>query len=457
MKLTSLTAITPIDGRYGYKTTDLREYASEYGLIKSRLHVEIAWFCHLADHPQIQELPALEENKKQKLYDKLAQFDEHDAQTIKDYEAQTNHDVKAVEYFLKALLEEDAQLACYSEFVHLGCTSEDINNIAYGLMLKNLRDHIYLPRLAKIIDLLAHMAHQFADDPMLGRTHGQPASPTTMGKELANFVDRLQTAYTQLANITIKAKCNGAVGNYNAHLVTYPDIDWPKLTRHFLNNLGLEQQTYTTQIEPHDQIATLSHQIAHINTIIIDLSQDIWGYISWGYLKQSHTINEVGSSTMPHKINPIDFENAEGNAGIANALWYHFAQKLPISRFQRDLSDSTVLRNIGSAFAYSDLSLQSLAKGLQKITPHISAMQNDLNEHWEILAEALQTVMRIYGIKQPYEKLKQLTQGQQLTQAKLHAFIDDLELPQAVQDRLKNLRPQDYTGYAAKLARSIHS
>lgn len=457
MELTTLTAISPLDGRYGNKTANLRAFASEFGLIKARLQVEIAWFCHLAQHPQIEQLPPLQLADYEFLQQQLSQFDVEDAQAIKQLEATTNHDVKAVEYFLKNLFNQRPNLIPYKEFIHLACTSEDINNIAYALLLKNLRNQCYLPRFNQVIEQLNSMAHDFAEDAMLARTHGQPASPTTMGKELANFVDRLQQSYQQLAEITIKAKCNGAVGNFNAHHIAYPDIDWLDITQDFLEQLGLQQQIMTTQIEPHDQIANISHHIAHINTIIIDMCQDIWGYIAWGYCQQKHQANEVGSSTMPHKINPIDFENAEGNAGLANALWYHFAQKLPKSRFQRDLSDSTVMRNIGSAFAYSDLTLQSLLKGLSQISPNREKLQADLNQHWEILGEALQTIMRIYNINEPYEQLKQLSRGQVLTQDKLHAFIDGLALPEEVQQRLKSLKPQDYTGYAAQLARSIRS
>ena len=457
MTLTTLTAISPIDGRYAPKTAPLRLYASELGLIRARFQAEIAWFCHLAGQPQIQELPTLSQSDQTWLQDKLTQFGEQDAYNIKQLEATTNHDVKAVEYYLKQILQQNPNLQAYTEFVHWACTSEDINNIAYALMLKNLRDDIYLPMLNKVINYLADIAAQFADHAMLGRTHGQAASPTTMGKELANFVERLRHAYQNLSETPIKAKCNGAVGNYNAHHVAYPHINWHKLTKHFIESLGLTHQPYSTQIEPHDQIATISHQMAHINTIIIDLCQDIWGYISWGYFQQSQQADEVGSSTMPHKVNPIDFENAEGNAGLANALWYHFAQKLPISRFQRDLSDSTVLRNIGSAMAYSDIALQSLQKGLNKLVPNTQVLSQELDQHWEVLAEALQTIMRIYGIDKPYETLKHFTRGQKLDKTKLHTIIDQLDLPESVQKRLKQLKPQDYIGYAAQLARSTQT
>lgn len=455
MKLSNLTAISPLDGRYASKTMDLRELASEYALIKFRLQVEIGWFCHLAAQPDIPELPDLQQSDYTYLHNILDQFDENDAQAIKQLEATTNHDVKAVEYFLKQAMADNANLKPYTEFVHFACTSEDINNIAYALMLQAMRDHYYLPQLEQLIGRLQKQAHAMADDAMLGYTHGQPASPTTMGKELANFTQRLQIAKQDLQAIPIKAKCNGAVGNYNAHVLSYPEVNWPQLCQQFIEGLGLTFQPYSTQIEPHDYIAKLSHHMAHINTIVIDCCRDIWNYIAWGYFQQHNQHNEVGSSTMPHKINPIDFENAEGNAGLANALWYHFAQKLPISRFQRDLSDSTVLRNIGSAVAYSDLALQSLIKGLGKIACNQKRMQDELDQHWEVLAEALQTIMRRYNISQPYEKLKQLTRGQRITPERLHEFIDTLALPEAVKNQLKDLQPSDYIGYATQLTRQI--
>lgn len=455
MKLSNLTAISPLDGRYASKTIDLRELASEYALIRSRLQVEIYWFCHLADQADIPELPSLQHNDRAYLQNIIDQFDESHAQTIKQLEATTNHDVKAVEYFVKQAIADNPNLQPYTEFVHFACTSEDINNIAYALMLQTMRDRYYIPQLKQLTNRLQNQAYTMVDDAMLGYTHGQPASPTTMGKELANFAKRLQLAKSELQAVPIKAKCNGAVGNYNAHALSYPQVDWPQLCQQFIEDLGLTFQPYSTQIEPHDYIAQLSHQMAHINTIVIDCCRDIWHYIAWGYFQQHHQQNEVGSSTMPHKINPIDFENAEGNAGLANALWYHFAQKLPISRFQRDLSDSTVLRNLGSAIAYSELALQSLIKGLGKIAPNQERMQNELDKHWEVLAEALQTIMRRYQISQPYEKLKQLTRGQDITPERLHEFIDTLAIPQDVKNHLKSLRPSDYIGYAAQLACQI--
>ena len=456
MELSSLTAVSPVDGRYGDKVSALRGIFSEYGLLKFRVQVEVRWLQKLAAHAAIKEVPAFAADAIGYLDAIVASFSEEDAARIKTIERTTNHDVKAVEYFLKEKVAEIPELHAVSEFIHFACTSEDINNLSYALMLKAARDEVLLPHLNKIIAHLRAMAHQFADQPMLSRTHGQTATPTTLGKEIANVVYRIERQYSQIKAIPLMGKLNGAVGNYNAHLSAYPDIDWVAHAHNVIENqLGLSFNPYTIQIEPHDYIAELSDVFARVNTILIDWSRDVWSYISVGYFKQKTIAGEVGSSTMPHKVNPIDFENAEGNLGIANALLNHFAIKLPISRWQRDLTDSTVLRSLGSAFAYSVIAYESLHKGHNKLEVNALQLEKDLAENIEVLAEPIQTVMRRYGIAEPYEKLKALTRGQRITPETLAAFIEELELPDAVKQELKALTPATYIGLAAKLARDV--
>lgn len=453
MDLSRLTAVSPLDGRYADKTAALRPIASEYGLIHYRVRVEIGWLCTLATHPGIPEVPAFSKEALGYLDEIAAGFDERAAARVKEIESTTNHDVKAVEYFLKERLEGFPELARVSEFLHFACTSEDINNLAYGLMLLDLRDQILLPELDGWIAALRELASGLADQPMLSRTHGQPASPTTLGKELANVVARLDRARRNLLATEILGKLNGAVGNYNAHLVAYPDLDWQAISRDFVEELGLTWNPMTTQIEPHDGIAELFHALSRIATIGIDFARDVWGYISVGSFRQRAVAGEVGSSTMPHKVNPIDFENAEGNLGLAVALLGHLADKLPISRWQRDLSDSTVLRNVGAAVGYLAVGLQSMRKGLDKLEADPERLQADLDANWEVLAEAIQTVMRRHGIPEPYEKLKELTRGRRVDQATLVAFVDGLDLPEEAKARLRALRPESYLGNAASQAR----
>jgi adenylosuccinate lyase len=437
----TLTAISPIDGRYQPKVSELQPICSEYGLIYFRVIVEIKWLQTLAAHPKIKELKP---NKE--LNSIISNFNEQDAKRVKTIERKTNHDVKAIEYFLK----EKIKLREMHGFIHFACTSEDINNLAYGLMLKTARKECLKPAMANLIKILTQQARNYAKQPMLSRTHGQPASPTTMGKELVNFVARLKRQYEQILNMPIMGKFNGAVGNYNAHMTAYPDINWPALSKKLVTSLGLTWNQYTTQIEPHDAMAELFDAINRFNTILIDLCRDIWGYISIGYFKQKVTTTEIGSSVMPHKVNPIDFENAEGNLGVANALLNHFSAKLPISRWQRDLSDSTVLRNIGTALAHSLLAYKSILLGLNKLTINKQRLNEDLEQNWEVLAEAIQTVMRRYKIENPYEKLKILTRGKKIDKQILHKFIDTLELPDNVKKDLKNLTPATYLGISAK-------
>ena len=455
MKLSTLSAISPIDGRYGSKTADYRPIFSEYGLIRARVTIEIYWLKALSQEPKIIEVPVFSEIAEQHLDQILENFNEADAQRIKDIESTTNHDVKAVEYFLKEQIKDQPELQAVNEFIHFACTSEDINNLSHALMLKIGRDGVLLPQIQKTIDIMRQLAHQHADKPMLSRTHGQPASPTTLGKEIANVVYRLERQQQQIKNVQILAKINGAVGNYNAHLSAYPDIDWESFAQKFVESLGFNWNPYTIQIEPHDYMAELFDAIARFNTINIDFCRDVWSYISIGYFKQKTVKGEVGSSTMPHKVNPIDFENAEGNMGIANALFNHLTLKLPISRWQRDLTDSTVLRNIGSGFAYTSIALQSLNRGLGKLEANEQHLLDDLNQNWEVLAEPIQTVMRRYGIENPYEKLKDLTRGQRLNQQDMRVFIDGLDLPEAAKDRLKALRPDTYIGNAIEQAKKI--
>jgi len=447
-----LFALSPIDGRYAEKTQPLRRLLSEYGLIHHRVLIEIRWFQSLSQHPDIPELPPLSDVENTFLEDLLRNFSPQDALRIKQIEKTTNHDVKAVEYFLKERFQTHPTLHTHQEFLHFACTSEDINNLSYALMLREARNTVLLPHLRTLHHTLTELAHQHAALPMLSRTHGQTASPTTLGKEIANFAARLQHAYQRIHESPIFGKINGAVGNYNAHHVAYPHVDWTQIAQTFVHSLGLAWNPYTTQIEPHDWIAELFHAIARCHTILIDLARDFWGYISLGYLRQRPIHGEVGSSTMPHKINPIDFENAEGNLGIANALLEYLAQKLPISRWQRDLTDSTALRNCGTAFAHSLIALSSLQKGLSKIEPHPHRLQQDLDQSWEVLAEAIQTVMRRLQLDAPYEQLKALTRGQSLTPQALHAFLDTLPLPPHEKQQLCALSPHSYLGYAQTLA-----
>lgn len=447
--LSSLTAISPIDGRYANHCASLRPIWSEYGLIRHRVLVEIRWLQMLAAHPDILEIPEFSEDAKAHLDKCFDEFSIEDAEAIKTIEKTTHHDVKAVEYWLKAQCEKHPELAAVSEFIHFACTSEDINNLAYALMLKTARETIIDPLMKTLIDSLTALGEQFAEQPMLSRTHGQAASPTTLGKEIRNVIARLQIQHNQFLEIKIQAKINGAVGNFNAHKVAYPEVDWPELAEDFIEGAGLTWNPWTTQIEPHDYIAELAHVVIRLNTILVDFCRDIWGYISLGYFNQKVSQGQVGSSTMPHKINPIDFENAEGNLGIASALFEYFARKLPISRWQRDLTDSTTLRNLGVAFSHSVLAYHSISRGLDKLEVNVISLLNDLDAHWEVLAEPIQTVMRRYGIAQPYEKLKAFTQGKVINRRALHDFIDQLELPDDVKQTLKKLTPATYIGYAA--------
>ena len=409
MELSSLTAISPIDGRYSSKCDALRDIFSEYGLLKYRVQVEVTWLKKLAACEGIPEVPALSAEASDFLDGIVKNFSINDAQRIKDIEKTTNHDVKAVEYFLKEQVAKVPELAKISEFIHFSCTSEDINNNSHGLMLLNGRDQVLLPALRQIIEAVKELAHRYRDLPMLSRTHGQPATPTTLGKEMANVCYRLYRQYEQIRDVKILGKINGAVGNYNAHMVAYPNVDWRKFSEEFVTSLGLQWNPYTTQIEPHDYVAELFNAIARFNTILMDFDRDIWGYISIGHFKQKTIAGEIGSSTMPHKVNPIDFENSEGNIGIANALFAHLGQKLPVSRWQRDLTDSTVLRNIGVAFGYSMIAYQSSLKGISKLEANPDNLAEDLDHNWEVLAEPFQTVMRKYAVEKPYEKLKALT------------------------------------------------
>jgi len=455
MALSSLTAISPIDGRYANKTQVLRTIFSEFGLIRYRIIVEIRWLQFLAAHPDIVEVPALSTEAQTVLNDLAERMSIESAERVKEIERTTNHDVKAVEYFIREHIAHLPELVAVSEFIHFGCTSEDINNLAYGLMLQEARSQIIMPKIKEVLTTLTELAEQYANLPMLSRTHGQPASPTTLGKEIANVAYRLQRQGEQIAHIPIMGKFNGAVGNYNAHLAAYPNLDWENIAQQFVTQLGLEWNPYTTQIEPHDYIAELFDTLARFNTILIDYCRDTWSYISLGYFKQKTIAGEVGSSTMPHKVNPIDFENAEGNLGIANALFSHLAAKLPLSRWQRDLTDSTVLRNLGVGIAHSLIAYESCLKGMSKLEVNQPIIEADLNQTWEVLAEPIQTIMRRYGVAQAYEKLKELTRGQGIDQARLQAFIADLPIPEADKTRLLKLTPATYTGNAATQAKSL--
>ena len=455
MSHSALLALSPLDGRYASKVDALRPIFSEYGLIRARVKVEIEWLLALAAEPGIVELPAFNDAQIARLRALADGFAPEHAARVKEIERTTNHDVKAVEYFIKEQLRDDAELASALEFVHFACTSEDINNLSYGLMLEEARRTVVLPAYQGIADALRRLAHEQAGQPMLSRTHGQTASPTTLGKEMANVVARLERQIAQIAAVELTGKINGAVGNYNAHIAAYPAVDWPAFAEKFVTSLGLVFNPYTTQIEPHDNVAEIGDAARRANIILIDLARDIWGYISLGYFKQKLKEGEVGSSTMPHKVNPIDFENAEGNFGIANALFEHFSAKLPISRWQRDLTDSTVLRAIGTAFGHGQVGLESLAKGLGKLTVNPERLDADLEASWEVLAEAVQTVMRRYGLPNPYEQLKALTRGHGITAGSMREFITGLDLPAEAKDNLLAMTPGSYTGLAADLARKI--
>jgi adenylosuccinate lyase len=455
MDLSTLTAISPMDGRYGSKTADLRPIFSEFGLIKQRVTVEIRWLQALSAHPQIKEVQPFSAETNALLNGIVANFSESDALRVKEIEATTNHDVKAVEYLLKEKIAGNAELEAVTEFIHFACTSEDINNLSHALMLCEGRAEIFLKQAQQIIDAIRALAHEHADKPMLSRTHGQTASPTTLGKEMANVVYRLERQKEQIANIPLMGKINGAVGNYNAHISAYPDIDWEEFAQAFVESLGLTWNPYTIQIEPHDYMAELFDGMSRFNIILIDYCRDIWSYISIGYFKQKTIAGEVGSSTMPHKVNPIDFENGEGNFGIANAIFGHLSSKLPVSRWQRDLTDSTVLRNMGVGIAYTSVAIQSVLKGISKLEADAKRLADDLDANWEVLAEPIQTVMRRYGIEKPYEKLKELTRGHRVDQAGMQAFVDGLDLPDDAKAELKKLTPGTYIGNAIDQAKKI--
>ena len=456
MSLTTLNALSPLDGRYQTKLDSLRPYFSEYALIKHRAWVEVEWLKTLSAAKDLQEIAPFSADTIKELDDAIANFSEIDASQVKAIEARTNHDVKALEYWLKEKFDGNLEIKKASEFIHFACTSEDINNLSHGLMLKSARDAVMLPFLANLISRLTDLSHELAAQPMLSRTHGQTASPTTMGKELANVVYRLQRQQKQLEANEILGKINGAVGNFNAHLSAYPNFDWESFAKHFVEGLGLTYNPMTIQIEPHDYMAELYDCLSRINTILIDINRDIWGYISVGYFKQKVKVGEIGSSTMPHKVNPIDFENSEGNLGLANAVLRHLAEKLPISRWQRDLTDSTVLRNMGVAFGYTLLGYDSCLRGLNKLEINTDKLALDLDNSWEVLAEPIQTVMRRYGIENPYEQLKELTRGKGgINKASLHTFISGLNIPADAKQALLEMTPASYVGKAAELARTV--
>jgi len=450
----TLTAISPIDGRYAGKVDALRPIFSEYGLIRYRVKVEVRWLQALAAEAKIVEVPALSADAIAVLNGIVSNFSEADAQAVKDIEKTTNHDVKAVEYFLKEKIKGDAELHAVNEFIHFACTSEDINNLSYALMLKEGRG-LMLAEIDATIDAIKQLALDSADQPMLSRTHGQSATPTTVGKEFANVVARIQRQREQLAKVELLGKINGAVGNYNAHSVAYPDVDWAQFAQNFVESLSLAFNPYTIQIEPHDYMAEFFHALSRFNTILLDFDRDVWGYISLGYFKQKTVAGEVGSSTMPHKVNPIDFENSEGNLGLANAIFGFLADKLPVSRWQRDLTDSTVLRNIGVGIAHTSIAIQSTLKGISKLEINPALIDQDLEQNWEVLAEPIQTVMRRYGVEKPYEKLKELTRGQRVTGDGMRAFVEKLDIPATAKAELLALTPHSYTGYAADLAKKI--
>jgi len=448
MQLSALTAISPVDGRYGSKAQELRSIFSEFGLVKYRVIVEVRWLQKLAATAAISEVPNFSAEANAVLDAIVENFSEEDAQRVKDIEKTTNHDVKAVEYFLKEKVAENSELTAINEFIHFACTSEDINNLSHGLMLTEARDSVVLPYCDKILSELKRLAHEYKEIPMMCRTHGQPASPSTMGKEMANVYVRLQRQREQIAKVEILGKINGAVGNYNAHISAYPTHDWHTHAEEFVTSLGLTWNAFTTQIEPHDYIAELFDAFARFNTILIDFDRDVWGYIALGHFKQKTVAGEIGSSTMPHKVNPIDFENSEGNLGIANAIFGHLAAKLPVSRWQRDLTDSTVLRTLGVGVAHSIIAYQATLKGISKLQVNEQSLLNELDDNWELLAEPIQTVMRRYGIEKPYEKLKELTRGKKVNQQVMAEFIDGLELTEEVKAELKQLTPANYIGRA---------
>ncbi len=455
MTFPDLLSLSPLDGRYAAKLDALRPHFSEYGLIRRRLQVEIEWLKALAQEPHFAEIPPLSAATLAALDRLLADFSPAQAAEVKDIEKTTNHDVKALEYWIKKQLADNAEVMRVAEFIHFACTSEDINNLSHALMLKAARDEVMLPMFDQVIAHLRELAHAHAELPMMARTHGQPATPTTLGKEIANVVHRLLRARRNLAGVSLLGKINGAVGNYNAHLAAYPAYDWEGFARRFVEAFGLEFNPYTIQIEPHDAMAELFDAFARANTILIDLDRDLWGYISLGIFRQKLKAGEIGSSTMPHKVNPIDFENSEGNLGLANALLRHLAEKLPISRWQRDLTDSTVLRNMGVALGYTLLGWDSLLRGLAKLEADAPRLREELDANWELLAEPIQTVMRRYGIANPYEKLKELTRGQRVSREGMQAFVAALDIPAAARAELLKLTPWDYTGKAAELARRI--
>ena len=451
MDLSALTAVSPIDGRYGGKTFQLRPIFSEFGLMKYRVRVEVRWLQALAAHPGIPEVPPFGAEASALLDHLVVAFSEADAARIKEIEATTNHDVKAVEYFLKERVQGNAELVAVSEFIHFACTSEDINNLSHALMLTEARETVLLPLLGRVVDAVRGLAAEHRGVPMLSRTHGQPASPTTLGKEMANVAYRLERQRDQVTGVAILGKINGAVGNYNAHLAAYPEVDWHNLSREFVTSLGLTWNPYTTQIEPHDYIAELFDTVARFNTVLLDFDRDVWGYIALGHFKQKTVAGEIGSSTMPHKVNPIDFENSEGNLGLANAIFGHLAAKLPVSRWQRDLTDSTVLRNLGVGVGYAVIAYQATLKGIGKLEVNRDHLAEELDRNWEVLAEPIQTVMRRHGIANPYEKLKELTRGKRVDAAGMAAFIDGLDLPAQEKARLKQMTPAGYIGRAVEL------
>ena len=455
MQLSSLTAVSSVDGRYAGRTADLRKYFSEYGLIRYRIIVEIRWFQALAASADIPQVSNLSDAASNYLDALISSFGLEDAERVKAIEATTNHDVKAVEYYLKEKFSALDELSRHSEFLHFACTSEDINNLSYALMMLDARERLLLPAFTRINNTLQTMAEEYADIAMLSRTHGQTASPTTLGKEMGNVAVRLQRQTDQLSLQPILGKINGAVGNFNAHITAYPDVDWPKFAQQFVESLGLSWNPWTTQIEPHDWMAECFHTMSRYHTILIDLCRDIWAYISIGYFSQKTIAGEIGSSTMPHKVNPIDFENAEGNLGVANALLSHLAEKLPVSRWQRDLTDSTVLRTIGTAAGHGMIAYASLLKGLDKLQLNTKKLADDLDSSWEVLAEPIQTVMRLYGVENPYEQLKTLTRGKAITAETLVEFIQSLDIPAIARQRLLELTPATYTGNAADMARSL--
>jgi len=455
MNLTSLTALSPIDGRYADKTYSLRGIFSEYGLIRYRVQVEARWLQALSLHSGIPEVPPLSDDAAARLAAIVEGFDVQEAQRVKAIEETTNHDVKAVEYYLKERIGNHAELSAIKEFIHFACTSEDINNLAYALMLRDARAQVLMPALEQIISHIGTLAQRYAEQPMLARTHGQPASPTTLGKEMAVFAHRLRVERHQLGVVALMGKINGAVGNYNAHLAAYPDVNWNTFADQFIESLGLTRSEYTTQIEPHDFIARYFHALMRANTILIGFCRDIWSYISVGYFRQRTVQGEVGSSTMPHKVNPIDFENAEGNLGVANAILSHLTEKLPISRWQRDLTDSTVLRNLGVGVAHSVVAYQSLIKGINKLEADAWRMGRDLDDNWEVLAEAIQTVMRRHGLPEPYEQLKRLTRGNKIGRDAIRSFVEGLALPDEDRQRLLAMTPASYVGDAAEQAKGF--